>query len=151
MLPTKTAFKTTVAGKVGAPTGIEVPPQCIAALGSSKKPAVKISLAGYTYRSTVAVMGGKFMIPLSAAHREASGLKAGDKVEVTLELDMEPRTVEMPEDLAAALSKKAGRRATFEALAFSKRKEFIRQVNEAKTQETRERRIAKIVAQLSEA
>jgi hypothetical protein len=147
----KTSFKTAVAGKVGTPTGIEVPPACIAALGSSKKPAVKISIAGYTYLSTVAVMGGKFMIPLSAAHREASGLKAGDKVEVTLELDVEPRTVEVPGDLAAALSTKAGALATFEALAFSKRKEFVRQVNEAKTQETRERRIAKIVTQLSEA
>ncbi len=149
MSTTKTSFKTTVAGKIGTPTGIEVPPTSIAALGSSKKPAVKVSLAGYTYRSTVAVMGGKFMIPLSAAHREASGLQAGDKVEVTLELDAEPRTVDVPGDLANALSQQAGALAAFEALAFSKRKEFVRQVNEAKAQETRERRIAKIVAQMN--
>ena len=146
----KTSFKTTVTGKIRTPTGIQVPPEAMAALGSSKKPAVKVSVSGYTYRSTVAVMGGKFMIPLSAAHREASGIKAGDKVEVTLELDVEPRTVDVPEDLAAALSNKPGARAAFDALAFSKRKEFVRQVNDAKTQETRERRIAKIVAQLSE-
>ena len=146
----KTSFKTTVTGKIGTPTGIQAPPEAMAALGSSNKPAVKVSISGYTYRSTVAVMSGKFMIPLSAAHREASGIKAGDKVEVTLELDVEPRTVDVPEDLAAALSNKPGARAAFDALAFSKRKEFARQVNDAKTQETRERRIAKIVAQLSE-
>ena len=64
----KTVFKTTVAGAIGSPTGIEVPPTAMAALGSSKKPAIKVSLSGYTYQSTVGVMGGKFMIPLSAAH-----------------------------------------------------------------------------------
>ena len=145
----KTSFKTTVTGKIGTPTGIQVPPEALAALGSSKKPAVKISISGYTYRSTVAVMGGKFMIPFSAAHREASGIKVGDKVEITLELDVEPRTVGVPEDLAAALSNQSGAKIVFDALAFSKRKEFVREVNDAKTQETRERRIAKIVAPLS--
>jgi len=144
----KTSFKTIVAGKIGSPTGIEVPPTAIAALGSSKKPAVKVNLNGYTYQSTVGVMGGKFMIPLSSAHREASGLKAGDKIEVTLELDEAPRTVEVPADLLTALSKKASVKAAFDALAPSKRKECVRQVVEAKAQDTRERRIAKIVADL---
>ena len=144
----KTMFTTKLAGKIGAPTGIVVPPTAVAELGSSKKPAVKVSVSGYTYRSTVAVMGGKFMIPFSAAHRDASGIQAGDKIEVTLELDEEPRTVEVPADLAAAL-KKAGATKAFDAFAPSKRKECVRQVVEAKAQETRERRIAKIVADLS--
>ena len=147
----KTTFKTSLAGREGTPTGIEVPPSAVAALGTSKKPAVKISVNGYSYRSTVAVMGGKFMIPLSAAHREASGIKAGDKIDVTLELDEESRIVEAPADLLAALSKVARARAAFDKLAPSKRKEAVRQVVEAKAQDTRERRIAKIVADLSAA
>jgi antitoxin component of MazEF toxin-antitoxin module len=144
----KTTF-TTFVKAVGNNTGIEVPAKNIEELGTSKKPAVKVNVSGYSYPSTVAVMGGKFMIPLSKAHREASGLKAHDKVEVTLELETTPRTVEVPNDLAKALNK-AGLRKTFDASAPSKRKEFVRQVEDAKTQETRERRIEKIVTQLSE-
>jgi uncharacterized protein YdeI (YjbR/CyaY-like superfamily) len=89
------------------------------------------------------------MIPLSAAHREASGLKAGDPVEVTLEIDDEPRTVDVPPELAEALSK-AGLKEKFDGLSFSKRKEFARQVAEAKTQETRDRRLAGVIEKLRE-
>lgn len=142
----KTTFSTRVKAS-GNNTGIEVPAQNMAELGSKKTPTVRVSLSGYTYSSTVAVLSGRFMIPLSAAHRQASGLKAGDPVEVTLELDSEPRTVEVPPDLRAALSQ-AGLNERFDGLAFSKRKEFVRQVEEAKTQETRERRIAKVVTQV---
>lgn len=144
----KTTFTTTIKA-VGNNTGIEVPAKNIAELGESKKPAVKVNVGNYSYPSTVAVMGGKFMIPLSKAHREAAGLKAGDKVTVTLELETTPRTVDVPDDLAKALTK-AKLKEAFEKLAPSKRKEFVRQVVEAKAQETRERRIEKIIAQLSE-
>jgi Bacteriocin-protection, YdeI or OmpD-Associated/Domain of unknown function (DUF1905) len=143
----KTTFTTNIKA-VGNNTGIEVPAKNIEELGSNKKPAVKVNVSGYSYPSTVAVMSSKFMIPLSKAHREAAGLKAGDKVEVTLELETAPRTVDIPNDLAKALTK-AGVKKTFEALAFSKRKECVRQVEDAKTQETRERRIEKIVAGLN--
>jgi Bacteriocin-protection, YdeI or OmpD-Associated/Domain of unknown function (DUF1905) len=142
-------FGTTIKGE-GNNAGIEVPPDVIAALGTSKKPPVIVTVAGYTYRNTVAVMGGHYMISLSKAHREASGIKAGDAVEVTLELDTAPRTVEIPEDLAAALAEKPGAAAAFDALAPSKKKEFVRQVVEAKAEETRARRIAKIVGELGE-
>jgi hypothetical protein len=144
-----TTFKTKLSGTADGPTGIEVPAANIAALGTSKKPAVQVNVNGYAYRSTVAVMGGKFMIAFSSAHREASGIRAGDQIEVTLALDTEPRTVELPEDLAAALAGAKGARAAFDAAAPSKRKEYVRQVVEAKAQETRERRIAKIVSDLS--
>ncbi len=143
----KTTFETAIKA-IGNNTGIEVPEQNMNQLGSSKKPAVNVDLSGYKYQSTVAVMGGKFMIPLSAAHRAASKLKGGDAITVTLELDLEPRGVELPEDLAAALEA-SGTRTTFDDAAPSKRKEFVRQVLEAKTQETRARRIEKVVAQLS--
>ncbi|MGL4612036.1 MAG: YdeI/OmpD-associated family protein [Trueperaceae bacterium] len=139
-----TTFTTNIKA-IGNNTGIEVPAKNITELGESKKPAVKVNVSNYSYQSTVAVMGGKFMIALSKAHREAAGLKAGDKVTVTLELETTPRTVDVPDELAKALSK-AGVRKTFDALAPSKRKEFVRQVIEAKAPETRERRIEKIVA-----
>lgn len=130
-------------------TGISVPPAVIAALGKGKKPPVKVTLNGtYTYRSTVAAYGEVFMLPVSQEHRAAAGLQAGDQIEVTLELDTEPRTVEVPDDLRTALAG-AGVLEAFEALSYSKRKEYVRQVNEAKTQETRDRRITKIVAELS--
>ncbi len=142
----KTSFSTHIKA-TGNNTGIEVPEKNIKELGDSKKPAIKVNVSGYSYPSTVAVMGGHFMIPLSKAHREAAGLKAGDAVEVTLELETEPRSVEVPSDLLEALGK-AGSKETFDALAFSKRKEFVRQVEDAKTPETRARRITKIIETL---
>ena len=103
-------------------------------IGSTlNKPKVVVSLNGYTYRSTVAPYAGDvFMLPVNAEHRAAAGLKAGDQVEVTLELDVEPRTVVVPDDLMAALDT-VGATAPFAALALSKRKEHVRQVEEAKT------------------
>ena len=132
-------------------TGIEVPADVVAALGKGKKPPVTVSFNGYTYRSTIASYGDVFLLPVSVEHRQAAGVKAGDELEVTLELDTEPRTVEVPADLVAALAQQPGAAAAFDALAYSRRKEFVRQVEDAKTQETRDRRIAKIVTQMSEA
>ena len=137
------------AGKTAA--GIVVPPEIVEALGSGRNPRVKVSVNGYTFRGTIQVSNGQFMLSFSSDKREASGVKGGDQVEVTVELDTEPRTVEVPEDLMAALSAKAGAMEAFERLAYSRRKEFVRQVTEAKAQETRERRIAGIVAQLGDA
>jgi hypothetical protein len=130
-------------------TGISVPAEAVAALGAGKRPKVTVSLNGYTYRSTVAAYGDVFMLPLSAEHRTAAGVKAGDEVEVALELDTAPRTVEAPADLAAALAAKPGATAAFDALSYTMRKEYVRQVETAKAQETRERRIAGIVAKLA--
>ena len=102
-------------------TGIQIPAEVIAALGTQKRPKVKVTVNGYTYRNTVAVFGDVFMVGVSQEHRAAADLKAGDPIEVTLELDTEPRTVEVPEDLRAALSEKAGAMDKFDALAFSRR------------------------------
>jgi hypothetical protein len=129
-------------------TGLPVPAEVVAALGTQKKPKVKVSLKGYTYRSTVAVFGDVFILPLSQEHRAAAGVQAGDKVEVTLELDLEPRTVDVPDDLRAALAGKSGALESFNRLSYTLRKEYVRQVNEAKAQATRERRIAGIVEKL---
>jgi hypothetical protein len=130
-------------------TGIRIPPEVVASLGAGKKPAVRVTINGYTYRNTVAVMGGDFLVGVSAEHREAAGVKAGDLLDVTLELDTDPRIVEVPEDLAAALSAKPGAREAFDALATSTRREHARQVESAKAAETRQRRIEGIVAKLA--
>ncbi len=145
----QTTFTTTLVldDKVNA-TGIRVPAEAIAALGGKKKPPVIVTVNGFTYRSTVAAYGDVYMLPLSQERRAAAGVAPGDVVEVSLELDTAPRTVELPDDLAAALAARPGARAAFDALAYSARKEHVRQVTEAKAKETRERRIAKIVAGL---
>ena len=145
----KTTFTTYVwKDKEMNATALPVPAEAVAALGKGKRHPVKVSLNGYTYRTTIAVFGGLFMLPLSAENREAAGVKAAHKVEITLELDTEPRTVIVPKDLAAALSKKRRAKAEFDTLSYSVRKEYVRQVESAKAQETRDRRVAGIVAKL---
>ena len=145
--PAAITFRTTILQTGKNTTGIEVPETVIAGLGASKRPLVRVTLNGYSYRSAVAVMGGKFMIGLSAEHRQAAGVAGGDQLDVTLELDLAPRAVEIPSDLASALDQ-AGVRAAFEQAAPSRRKEYLRQVAEAKAEDTRLRRIAKIVEAL---
>jgi hypothetical protein len=142
-------FKTQVYQEEGKnATGIEVPPAVMEELGAGKKPAVKVTVNKYIYRSTVAVMGGRFMIPLSSEHRQAAGVHGGQVVDVALELDNEPRTVDIPSDLLEALAE-GGVMEQFERTAFSMRKEYVRQVESAKAAETRTRRIAAIVEKLS--
>ena len=141
-------FKATVLLGGKTATGIEVPESVVAKLGESKRPAVSVTIGKYTYRTTVGRMNGKFMIPLSAEHRTAAGVAAGDDVNVTIALDAAPREVEVPADLAKALKAHAGLRKTFDALAYSHRKEWVRSIEDAKTPETRARRIAKAIDSL---
>ena len=133
--------------QTGNNTGIPVPDDVVESLGAGKRPLVVVSINEHTYRSAVASMGGRFMIALSAENRVAAGVQGGDEVEVSIRLDLEPRTVPVPPDLQAALAE-AGVLDAFEASAPSRKKEDVRQVEVAKTPETRERRIAKIVAKL---
>jgi bifunctional DNA-binding transcriptional regulator/antitoxin component of YhaV-PrlF toxin-antitoxin module len=130
-------------------TGIPVPKEIVEAFNSGKRPRVIVTLNGFTYRTTVAAFGDVFMMPLSQERREAAGVKAGDTLEITLELDNEPRVVEVPADLADALAAVSGAREAFDRSSYSARKEFVRQVESAKAPETRARRIVKIVDQLS--
>jgi len=131
-------------------TGLRVPPGVVAALGSSRKPAVMVTIGGYTYRSTVASRGGAFMIPLSAEHRGAAGLAAGDEVDVEVEVDTEPRELVIPEDLRAAVDTGAAARAFFDGLSYSNWRRIMGNVEGAKTPQTRQRRIDKAVFALSE-
>jgi hypothetical protein len=139
-------FRTTLL-QTGNNVGIEVPEDVVAGFGVGKRVPVTVTLNGHTYSSTVAVMGGRYLVPLSAAVRKAAGVAGGEEHDVTLEHDAGTRTVEVPNDLATALAE-AGAREAFDGLAYSQRKEHARTVTEAKKPETRERRIAKIVEQL---
>jgi hypothetical protein len=127
-------------------TGIQVPDEVIAALGSSRRPAVRVTIGAFTYRTTAARMGGRFLVPLSAENRTAAGVEAGEEIEVDVELDDAPREIELPADLAAALDAEARRH--YDSLATSHRKEWVRWVEEAKKPETRASRVAKTVEAL---
>ena len=141
-------FHTTILQTGKNTAGIQVPEEVMEKLGAGKRPLVRVTINKYMYRSAVAVMGGKYMISFNPDHRKASGVQGGDETDVTLEVDLEPRTVEIPKDLKAALVA-ANALAAFEKSAPSMKKEYVRQVEEAKAQETRERRINKIVEKLS--
>ena len=134
--------------QTGANTGIVVPPAVIAQLARGGRPAVAVSVNGYQYRTTVGVMGGKSMLPFSAAHREASGLKGGDAIDVELTLDLAPRTVDLPQDLEAALAAEPALQAAFQKLAPSHKKAHVEAVTGAKAPETRARRVAAVLAKL---
>jgi len=139
------SFKTTL-HQVGNNTGIVVPPQVMEQLGSGKKPAVNVTVNGFAYRSSVAAMAGKSMISFSSDKRAAAGLKGGDSISVTLELDDTPRVMELPHDLEAALDKDKPAKAFFATLSYSNQRRHIDPINAAKTPETRARRIEKSVA-----
>ncbi|MFP5370190.1 MAG: YdeI/OmpD-associated family protein [Actinomycetes bacterium] len=139
-------FRTTVELGGKTATGLRVPDEIVGSLGAGKRPPVVVTVCGHTYRTTVAPMGGAFFVPLAAEHREAAGLKAGDEVDVHVELDTAPREVAVPEDLTAALDEPV--RSAFDALAHSHRKEWVRWIEEAKKPETRVARIEKTVESL---
>jgi hypothetical protein len=141
-------FLTTILQSGGNTTGIQVPDEVVAALSSSRKPAVTVTLNGYAYRSTVAVMGGRFMVGVSADVRAKSGVKGGDTVEVEIVLDTAPRVLEIPPDLAAALAAEPAAQAAFDKLSYSNKRRHTMPVEEAKTPETRARRIEKSVENL---
>ena len=129
-------------------TGIEVPEGVVEGLGSGKRPAVKVTLNGYTYRSTIAPMGGSFWIPVSAEVREKSGVAANDEFAVGVELDTEPRVVEVPADFAAALDGDPVAKQAFDKLSYSHKRRHVLVIGEAKAEETRQRRIAKAIEML---
>jgi hypothetical protein len=143
-------FRTTVlsAGKTAA--GIVIPPEIVEALGSSRKPPVRVTIRDYTYRSTVATVDGRFMVGVSAENRAKAGVAGGDEVDVDIELDTEPRTVELPVDFAAALAREPRAEAFFGTLSNSQKGWFVSGIEGAKTQETRQRRIDAALERLRE-
>lgn len=140
--------KIQLGGKIA--TGIQVPDEIVAALGPSKKPPVRVTINGNTYRSSVAVMGGVFMLEVSGDSRERAGVAGGDEVDVEIELDTAPHEVSVPSDFAAALKRDAFARRFFDGLSYSNKRRFVLSIEGVKTAETRQRRIAKAVSELRE-
>jgi hypothetical protein len=143
-------FRTTVLQGDKTATGIEIPPEIVDGLGAGKRPAVTITINGFTYRSSIAVLGGAYMVGVSAENRAGTGVKGGDVVDVDIALDTAPREVEVPPDLAAALDAAPAARATFDRLSYSNKSWHTLQLAAAKTDETRQRRLAKSIEALSE-
>ena len=143
-------FHTTIlqSGKTAA--GIQVPPEIVAALGAGKVPKVRVTIRGYTYRSSVAIVNGEPMIGVSAENRAAAGVAGGDDVDVELELDTAPREVTVPAEFAKALDAEPNARRMFDGLSYSNKSWHVGQIEGAKTDETRRRRIAKSVEILRE-
>ena len=128
--------------------GVHLPDDVVEGLGKGKKPPVKATINGYTWRSTVAVMGGEYWLGVSKENRRNAGVVAGQEVDLTLELDTEERVLEVPEDFSAALDAEPEARRFFDSLSYSNRRRFTYSIDDAKTSETRQRRIEKSVAQL---
>jgi hypothetical protein len=141
-------FHATVEPSGRTATGIRVPPETVENLGPSRRPAVRVTINGYTYRSTVAPMNGAFMLPVSAEVRERAGVDAGDEVHVDVELDTEPRRVTVPPDFEQALDLDQDARRFFDGLSYSSKRRFVTPIEEARTAETRQRRIATAVSTL---
>lgn len=129
-------------------TGVEVPDDVLARLGGGKRPRVTVTINGYTYRTTVGVMGGRSLIPVSAEVRSRSGVQAGDRVEIEIVADTEARTVDVPEELADALRRHPEAQRAWERLSYSAQRRHALAVEQAKTADTRNRRIERVIEEL---
>jgi Bacteriocin-protection, YdeI or OmpD-Associated/Domain of unknown function (DUF1905) len=143
-------FRTTIqlAGKTA--TGIQVPTEIIESLGAGKKPAVRVTIRGHTYRTTVASRGDRYLVGVSAENRASAGVAAGDELDVEIELDTEPREITVPGDLADALAADTEAGKFFESLTYSQKRSYVQPIEQAKKAETRERRLAKALDMLRE-
>ncbi|MGZ6544148.1 MAG: YdeI/OmpD-associated family protein [Actinomycetota bacterium] len=143
-------FRTTILKSDKTATGIHVPDEVVERLGAGKRPKVSVTINGYTYRSSVASMDGRFMVGVSATVRDGAGVAGGDTVDVDIELDTAPREVTVPPDFAAALRREPDAKRFFEGLSYSKQQWHVLSIEAAKTPDTRQRRIDKSVDMLRE-
>ncbi|HET9020891.1 MAG TPA: YdeI/OmpD-associated family protein [Ornithinibacter sp.] len=142
-------FTTELEATGGTTTGFVVPDEVVEALGGGRRPRVVASVAGHSWRTSIASMGGRFLLGASAAVRDAAGIAAGETHTVTVELDTAPRTVDVPEDLATALAASPTATTAWAALSYSHQRQHVEAVLAAKRPETRERRVATTVERLS--
>lgn len=141
-------FRTKVQLDGKTATGIHVPSEIVSALGQGRRPAVRVTINGYSYRSTVASMGGEFKLRVSAEVREQAGVAAGDEVTVGIAPDTAPRDVAIPPELGTALAADDSAKAAFDALPYSKERQIVEPIAAAKTDDTRQRRVAKALETL---
>jgi Bacteriocin-protection, YdeI or OmpD-Associated/Domain of unknown function (DUF1905) len=143
-------FRTTILQSNKTATGIRVPDDVIASLGPSRRPPVQVTVNGYTYRTTVAVMSGAFMFGVSADVRKSAGVAGGDEVDVEIVLDTEPREVSVPADLKTALDADREANRFFQSLSYSHKSAYVLWIESAKKDETRQRRILEAIRMLKE-
>ena len=141
-------FRATLELRGRTATGFSVPDDVVEALGAGRRPPVVVTIGGHTYRTTIASRGGVYLLGVSAENREAAGVAAGDEVDVDVELDTQPREVEVPPDFAQALDGDPAARAAFDALSYSHKQRHVLAIEGAKAPETRQRRIAKALEML---
>jgi hypothetical protein len=142
-------FRTKILQSGKTTTGIEVPAKVVEALGSGKRPLVKATIKGYTYRSAVAVMGGVYMLGVSEEVRKGAGVAGGDVIDIDLELDTDKREVALPADFAAALGREAKAKKFFDGLSYSKKKLLVTPID-VKSPDVRKERIARTIEKLRE-
>ncbi|PZS27547.1 MAG: hypothetical protein DLM58_18680 [Pseudonocardiales bacterium] len=143
-------FHATVESSGKTATGIRVPADVMEYLGPSKRPKVRVTINGYTYRTSVASMSGSVMFGVSADVRESAGVAAGDRVDVEIDLDTELRSVHVPADLSAAIDDDADARRFFDGLSYSHQRWYVDWIESAKKVDTRQRRVTKAVIMLRE-
>jgi hypothetical protein len=143
-------FRTTLVRGDGTTMGMIVPPEIVEQLGKGKRPPVKVTINGYTYRNTVAVMGGQYMVGVANEHRRPAKVENGGTVDVTLELDFEKREVVVPPELAKALSKDKAAKAAWDKLSYSHQRQHAEPIANAKAEETKARRVAKTIELLKQ-
>lgn len=139
----KLKFSTILLQAKKTATGIQIPDEIIEQLGAGKKPAIKVTINNFTYRSTVAVMGGVFMVGVSSENRVGANIKGGDKINVTIELDTEERVVEVPNELQQFLDKNKEAKKYFDTLSNSKKKILTLPIFASKTEPTKLKNIEK--------
>lgn len=143
-------FHTTVLTAGATATGVDVPEEIVLGLGAGKRPLVRVTINGYTYRSAIAPRGDRYMLSISSDVRAAAHVAGGDEIDVELELDTQPREVTVPPELAKALAANPEAKATFESLSNSKKKLHTLPIENAKTDETRQRNVEKALKGLLE-
>ena len=146
-MTTRHRFESTVQVEGKTATYFEIPLD-VREVFTQARPPVRVTINDHTYRSTVAVYGGRYYLPLSKSNRETAGVVAGDVIEVELQADEEARAVDVPDDLASALEGSPEARATFEVLSYSHQREHVEHITEAKKSETRRRRIERTLERL---
>jgi hypothetical protein len=143
---TRFRAKVLAAGKTAA--GVEVPEKVVLGLGSTKRPLVKVTINGYTYRSAIAPMGGTYMLGVSNEVRQNTGVAAGDTIDIDVVLDTDKRDVEVPPELAKALARDPKAKKYFDSLSYSRKATLVNPIANGKTAETRERNLAKAMQAL---
>lgn len=133
----------------GNATAVEIPGDALASLGGGPRPAVTIAINGHRWRTRVALMRGLALVGVSARNRAEAGIAEGDIVEFSIALDEEPREVDEPDDLRQVFDAHPAARTAFNALPFGLRQKHVRHLDEAKSADTRRRRLAKLVDELA--